>query len=255
MSNTEKIMTEKEAIALVTESGYNLHKVPVELRTKKVCKLAVTKNGFSIKDVPAEFRKDFYLDAVMSGRGLSNIPEEDRTDRICTIAVDKNPQEFRYVPVDKRSYTLSMIAVDKNAENLEFVTDENIDSEMIIRFVIAVLKKNYTSEYALREGKYSENGKTSPLNKAFSHIVKEGMRHTQAMEAKESIMFEVLRREPSVFPEFVKQSSDRGFTQFEKLINMSLCMIAVKGDKKNVASIPHAFHERVWNEYVQNHLK
>lgn len=166
--------------------------------------------------------------------------------------IDKNAYEFRYVPVDKRSYTLSMIAVDKKAENFEFVNDENIDDEMVIRFIIAVLKKNYESEYALRDGRYS---KTSPLDKAFSHIVKEGMRHTEMMEAKESVMLEVLRREPSVFTEFVKQSSERGFKQFEGLLNMSLCMVAVKGDKKNVSSIPHLFHERVWVEYVQNHLK
>ena len=250
----KSIISQEICLRSVGAGGY-LSEIPEEYRTKEICKLAVMKNGSSIKDVPAEFKKDFYLDAAMTGRGLSSIPEEDRTDRLCAIAVDKNSEEFRYVPTEKRSYTLSMIAVDKNAENLEFVTDENIDSEMIIRFVIAVLKKNYTSDYALREGKYSENGKTSPLDKAFSHIVKEGMRRTEEMEAKESIMFEVLRREPSVFPEFVKQSSDRGFTQFEGLLNMTLCMVAVKGDKKNVASIPHAFHERVWNEYIQNHLK
>lgn len=250
----KEVVTHQICMKSATALGY-LNEIPVEYRTKDVCKLAVMKNGSSIKYVPEEFKKDFYLDAAMTGRGLSNIPEEDRTDRICAIAVDKNADEFRYVPVDKRSYTLSMIAVDKNAENLEFVNDENIDSEMIIRFVIAVLKKNYTSDYALREGKYSGNGKISPLEKAFSHIVNEGMRHTEVMEAKENIMFEVLRREPSVFTEFVKQSSERGFKQFEGLLNMALCMVAVKGDKKNVASIPFSFHERAWAEYVQNHLK
>jgi hypothetical protein len=250
----KEVITHAICMKSATIRGY-LNEIPVEFRTQDICKLAVMKNGSSIKYVPAEFKKDFYLDAAMTGRGLSSIPEEDITDRICAIAVDKNADEFRYVPVDKRSYTLSMIAVDKKAENFEFVNDENIDDEMVIRFIIAVLKKNYESEYALRDGRYSENGKTSPLDKAFSHIVKEGMRHTEMMEAKENIMLEVLRREPSVFTEFVKQSSERGFKQFEGLLNMALCMVAVKGDKKNVSSIPHLFHERVWVEYVQNHLK
>jgi hypothetical protein len=249
----KEVITHEICMKSAETRGY-LSEIPVEFRTKEVCKLAVLKNGSSIKDVPAEFKKDFYLDAVMTGNGLASIPEEDRTDRLCAIAVDKNADEFRYVPVDKRSYTLSMIAVDKNAENLEFVNDENIDDEMVVRFIIAVLKKNYTSEYAI-DGRYSDRGTVSPLDKAFSHIVKEGMRHTEMMEAKESVMLEVLRREPSVFTEFVKQSSERGFKQFEGLLNMSLCMVAVKGDKKNVSSIPHLFHERVWAEYVQNHLK
>ena len=250
----KEVITYEICLKSAETRGY-LSEIPVEYRTQEICKLAVMKNGSSIKDVPAEFKKDFYLDAAMTGRGLSSIPEEDRTDRLCAIAVDKNADEFRYVPADKRSYTLSMIAVDNKAENFEFVTDENIDSEMVIRFIISVLKKNYESEYSIRDGRYSESGKVSPLDKAFSHIVSEGMRHTQAMEAKENVMFEVLRRDPSLFPEFVKQSSDRGFKQFEGLLNMALCMVAVKGDKKNVSSIPFSFHERVWAEYVKNHLK
>ncbi len=247
----ESIISHEICLISAETRGY-LEEIPVDYRTKEVCKVAVMKNGSSIKDVPAEFRKDFYLDAVMSGRGLSNIPEEDRTDRICTIAVDKNPQEFRYVPVDKRSYTLCMIAVDKNAENFEYVPEENIDNEMIVRFITAVLKKNYKSEFELTYN----SGSLSIFSKAFSYITKEGMRRTEEMEAKENIMFEVFKRDPSLFPEFVNKQNERSqFLEFHGLLNMALCMIAVKGDTKNVSSIPYEFSQRVWKEYVQNHLK
>lgn len=245
------VITYAICLKSATTRGY-LSEIPVEYRTQDICKLAVMKNGSSIKDVPEGFRKDFYLDAVMTGRGLSSIPEEDRTERFCAIAVEKNPQEFQYVPVGKRSYTLCMIAVDKNAENFDHVPDEHIDNEMLIRFIIAVLKKNYKSEFELT----FRSGSLSIFSKAFSFITKDAVRHTEIMEAKESIMFEVFRREPSLFPEFVKKQSERTeYLEFQNLINMSLCMIAVKGDSKNVSSIPHEFHERVWREYVQNHLK
>lgn len=246
-----EVITYAICLKSATTRGY-LSEIPVEFRTQDVCKLAVMKNGSSIKDVPAEFKKDFYLDAAMTGNGLSSIPEEDRTERFCAIAVEKNPQEFRYVPVSKRSYTLCMIAVEKNAENFEHVPEEHIDNEMLIRFITAVLKKNYKSEFELTY----KSGSLSIFSKAFSYITNDSMRRTEMMEAKENIMFEVLRREPSVFPEFVNKQKDRSdFLEFQGLLNMSLCMIAVKGDSKNVSSIPLEFHERVWKEYVQNHLK
>jgi hypothetical protein len=247
----KEVITYEICMKSALTRGY-LDEIPDEYRVKNICKVAVMKNGSSIKYVPEEFKKDFYLDAVMTGSGLSSIPEEDRTERICAIAVEKNASEFRYVPVDKRSYVLSMIAVDKNAENFEYVPEEHIDNEMIIRFMIAVLKKNYKSEFELTY----KSGSLSTFSKAFSYITNDSMRRTEKMEAKENIMFEVLRRKPSVFPEFVNKQKDRSdFLEFQGLLNMSLCMIAVKGDSKNVSSIPNEFSERVWEEYIKNHLK
>jgi len=247
----KSIISQEICLKSADTRGY-LSEIPEEYRTKEVCKVAVMKNGSSIKDVPAEFKKDFYLDAAMTGRGLSSIPEEDRTDRLCAIAVDKNPREFQYVPVDKRSYALCMIAVEQLSENFEHVPEENVDNEMLIRFITSVLKKRYKSEFEITYN----SGSLSIFSKAFSYIAKEGMRRTEEMEAKEEIMFQVITRDPSVFPEFVKQQYDRSsFQEFQGLLNMTLCMAAVKGDSKNVSSIPQAFSERVWKEYVQNHLK
>jgi hypothetical protein len=240
----------------VKASGLNLQHVPDEYKTQEICKEAVTNDGGALKFVPEEHKSVFYVDAAKSGNGLSTIPEEDRTDRLCTMAVQANGMELKYVPADRMSYALAMMAVDSDAEALNFIPVEMIDKEIATIFLMSV----YSGKHACRDyqinGEYSDSRDKTPseypLGIAINAITRDFDRLTKQREAIEEVIIEAIKRKPEIFCNVVKFNYSKSWYKLEGILNLGICMQAFKSNVDNLRHIPYEFTVRVWKDFTKD---
>ena len=269
-----KYVTDDLYELLLEKSPTSLESIPEDRKTQVMCDIAVKKDGRAIKAVPQEWKSELYADVVKSGKGLYEIPEEDRTDRLCTLAVEEEASQFQYVPQDKKTYALSLQAVDVNAEMIEFVPTELLDEEMITRLVISIFRKNWEHDFSLCElPEYKkEKGQTEPiLSTVFNSFFEEeegGYKRTKEMK---KIINEVISREGKLYfamldfsGENDENSGRRNFNQeilshsgrwskyFKDVAEFNHAIIAARADIEVVSGFKQDVQARVWKEFLNN---
>ena len=252
---------------LLEKSPTSLERIPDNRKTQVMCDIAVKKDGRAIKAVPQEWKSEFYVDAVKSGKGLYEIPEEDRTDRLCTLAVEKEASQFQYVPQDKKTYAISLQAVDANAEMIEFVPTELVDEEMITRLIISIFRKTWEHDFCLTDlPEYrKEKGQTEPiLSTVFNNFFEEEEGSYKRTKEMRKIMNEVISREGKLYfamLEFSGEFSNDGFRSFnsgrwknyfEGVAEFNHAVIAARADIETVSGFQQDVQARVWREFLKN---
>ena len=264
----ERYVTNTLYELFLQKSPSSLESIPEDRITESMCDIAVKKDGRTLKSVPQEWKSKFYVDVVKSGKGLNTIPEEDRTDRLCTLAVEQEVTQFEYVPEDKRTYALSLQAIDKNAEMAEFVSLENFDEEMIIRLIISIFRNNWEHDYYLNDiaSWKKERGQKEPLlSVIFDHFFNEKEDTYKRAEELREIMHKVIEREGSLYFAAMDYSGendkDTGFSRFtsgmwkkyfKDCVRFEHAVTAARADIETVTGFKQDVQAKVWNEFLKN---
>jgi len=264
----QQYMSDKLYELAIEKSASSLSSIPEGRITKKMCEMAVQKDGRVISSVPEIWREDFYLDVVKSGKGLQNIPEEDRTDRLCALAVEAEASQFEYVPEDKKSYMISLQAIDKNAEMAEFIPLELIDKEMMIRLIVSIFRNNWENNYYLNDvvSWKKERGQTEPVLKTiFDHYFEHPQGDYKRTDEVKELMHDVIKREGKLYFALMDYSGENdkneGFNRFnsglwknffEGTVRFEHAVTAARADIEVVTGFKQDVQARVWKEFLNN---
>jgi hypothetical protein len=259
----EKYVTEELYLTLLEKSPTSLESIPEFRITEDMCDVAVKKDGRALKYVPEQWKSKFYIDVVKSGKGLDTIPEEDRTDRLCTLAVEQNAEQFEYIPQDKKSYALSLAAVDKDAQMIEFVPTELIDEEIMIRLIVSIFRNNYEYDFSLTGliDYRKERGQTEPvLTMVFNSFFGDITGHNRTKALRE-LMHEVIKREAKLYFALLNYSGEdednrknvhRFHEYFQAVPQFEHAVTAARTDIEVVSGFKQDVQARVWRAFLEN---
>jgi hypothetical protein len=263
----EKYITNDLYLTMLEKSPTSLENIPEERITQEMCDVAVKKDGRAIKAVPEQWQSKYYIDVVKSGKGLYEIPEEDRTDRLCALAVEQEADQYEYVPQDKKSYALSLAAIDKNAEMIEFVPSELVDDEMMIRLIISIFRKTWEHDFALCQvlDYRKKLGQTEPVLTTVYTNFFGSMDWYDRDDKIQELMHEVIKREPKLYFEMINFSGENddneGFNRFnagnwkkyfERVPTFEHAVTAARADIEVITGFKQNIQARVWKEFLEN---
>jgi hypothetical protein len=262
----DEYITDEMLEAYVEKSPTSLEYIPEDRLTKNMCDIAVKKDGRAIKAVPQEWRGDFYNDVVKTGKGLDSIPEEDRSDRLCTLAVETEASEYQHVPQDKKSYALSLAAVDNDAQMIEFVPTELVDDEMMIRLMISIFRKNYEYDFSLTGliDYRKERGQTEPvLTMVFNAFFGDARSYEKRDKLKE-LAHEVIKRDAKLYFALLnysgqeddrfngRENASKFHSYFQGVPDFDHAVTAARTDIETVTGFKQHIQAKVWREFLEN---
>lgn len=118
------LMVRSPALTSVPES-VSLRMIPLDARTKKVCRRAVRHNGRSLVDVPPPLIDRHLCHVAMRHHGLlKDVPSRLRSASICWIAVKHNTDTLKDVPMELRDDLLCQRAIKYEGMALKDVPPE-----------------------------------------------------------------------------------------------------------------------------------
>jgi chitin synthase len=113
-----------------------LKTVPVDDRSKKLCKMAVRYDGYSLTDVPHQLIDERICRIAFKHNGqLKHIPSDLRSHPICWIAVKYVNDSLKDVPVEMRSRQLCKRSVKYNGITLKDVPEMLRTKKMCIKAI------------------------------------------------------------------------------------------------------------------------
>lgn len=261
----EQYITNELYEAMLEKSAHSLQYIPESRITNVMCRIAVQKDGSALKYVPERWRETFYLDVVKSGKGLHTIPEEDRTDRLCTLAVENSADQYEYVPEDKKSYALSLKAIDGNTQMIKHVPVDQLDEEMMVRLFSSIFNKNYEYEWYLIEvlDHMKEQGQAEPtLTTVYKNYFGDNYGKHKQTELMRDMMQEVIKREPKhyfrllvhagVSEERFNGKKTEWIPYFKDVPTFDHAVIAAKGDIELVTAFSLDVQKVVWKKFLEN---
>ncbi len=120
----KKIQTWSDALIMVRKgTAGTLGCIPMELRTRDLCRLAVKRNGLALKFVlDCRKTKRMCMDAVRgNGMSLEYVPACYMTNWTCLVAVQQNGMALEHVPEGMKTQRICRAAVKADGNALMWV--------------------------------------------------------------------------------------------------------------------------------------
>lgn len=121
-------------VARVEADGLQLGQIPVEDRSREVCRAAVVSDGRALQFVPQEER-DMYLcqKACRSkGAALEFVPPMFLSKPVCLMALRRDGLALRFVPEETRDRDVCLTAILQNSDALQYVPKELVDEDLCV---------------------------------------------------------------------------------------------------------------------------
>lgn len=138
----EEYITLEMAEQVVTYDGGLLYKIPVNLRTHKICMIALLNAPYAILDVPRSVVDfDICTRAVEGNQNIiAHLPAICLTEEIYKLAVSMDGNLLFLVPYEEQTVSICKAAVENNRDALKFVRNDLID--LVIKSMVPHCKKS-----------------------------------------------------------------------------------------------------------------
>lgn len=140
---------------LIIENPYNLTKIPLHERSRKLCEMAVSKIPSTISFVPLDLKEEFYELAAEYGH-LQYIPllELDRkfAKLLCELAMNCNGNDVMFIPLEffeeDKDFGLRICVniLQKNIAYFDIIPDKNLAKkagEIVTTRLVNQSRKNF----------------------------------------------------------------------------------------------------------------